>query len=696
MSKKPVVVGIDLGTTNSALARMSNSDRPEMVPNAEGKRTTPSVVQIQPGGIALVGEMAKHELVLEKENTAHFFKRDMGTDTTYEFHGHEYTPVDFSAAVLEKLKKDAEEEIGLPRKSAVLTVPAYFHDEARVATKSAGEHAGLEVLQIINEPTAAAIAYGLKETTTDEFALVFDLGGGTFDVSLVRIAPDAIEVIGTDGNHTLGGKDWDDRLVQHVCEEFRQRHGVDPLDDLYSFQEILLRAEEAKKALSSRNKTVVAVSCGGRMDRIEVTRQEFESLTADLLTQTEILVNKLLEETRFELSKIGNILMVGGSTRMPMCSELVERMTGRPPNTSLHLDECVAMGAVVQASAFLQEQDGPSGLVLQGRKTRIADVMSHSMGMIAINRSGDRYINSVLIPRNNPVPCSEVRPYQVRTSLGGEGTSSIFVTQGEGEDLANCSFVGKFLVMEIPHTGSGKAVLDISYNYDRSGVINVTAIESSTGKMLLVEKQPVPEDMDWIYDSPKQDSLVHKTVYLAVDLSGSMSGRPLDEAKRAVITFVEKSDLTHTSVGLIVFSDLARVDQVAVQDGACLARAVKAWEIGGDLGGGNDAQPFEDALKHLKDIQGPRYVVVLTDGVWYDQPEAIRWAKVCHEHGIEIIAIGFGDADEGFLKQIATSEEAALHTGDGNFVPAFGQIAQVLLEGDGDLTSVGLALRNNT
>lgn len=682
------LVGIDLGTTNSAIAYINDYGRPEVISNSEGTKITPSVVQLRPDGSAVVGETAKQEMALEKENTAQFFKRDMGTTAQYDFHGRRYTPTELSAEVLKKLKADGEGQLGKPIRRAVITVPAYFQDAARIATRDAGELAGLEVVQMINEPTAAASVYGLKQSTRDEVVMVYDLGGGTFDISLVRISPDGIEVIGTDGNHNLGGKDWDDRLVQHLCGQFEQRHGINPLDDAYTFQEILIRAEEAKKSLSARTNAMVPINCQGKMDRIEITRDLFESLTGDLLSQTELLIGKVLEETNFNYSQIDSVLMVGGSTRMPACLSLISRLSGKPANTALNPDECVALGAALQAAEYGEDKRAKGLAFYKG--DRIRDVMSHSMGMIAVSADGERYINSILIPKNRPIPCKEVRPFQVHTRAGADNSTSVFVTQGEGDDPANSSFVGKYVISNIEHARKGLAVLDISYEYDRSGVVSVTATEKSNGAALTITRQTVPEDMSWIDKSPKEMAIAHKSVYVSIDVSGSMSGHPLDEAKKAMHKFVESSDLSHTSIGLLSFADSVHMDQLATQDGKKLARAIDSLEVG--LGGANSAHPFGHALEQLKTVDGPRYFVVLTDGVWSCQSEAIREAKVCHQAGIEIIAIGFGSADEKFLRAIATSDQSALLVNTGDLTSTFGNIAQELVGSEPGADS-GLLMR---
>jgi molecular chaperone DnaK len=689
-----VLVGIDLGTTYSAIARIGPDGKPEIICNAEGGRITPSVVQIRADGSTLVGAPAKAEAVLEKENTAQFFKRDIGANVTYDFHGRPFTPVDLSVEVLKKLKSDAEQALGTSLRRAVITVPAYFQDQARIATRTAGERAGFEVLQIVNEPTAAAIAYGLHHSGREEVVLVYDLGGGTFDVTLVRVHAAGIEVIGTDGNHTLGGKDWDDRLVQFAAGEFRSRRGQDPLDEPYTFQELLVRAEEAKKSLSERTRAVIPVNCGGAMERIEVTRQQLEALTADLMTQTEILVTNLLSATGFTIAQVDGVLLVGGATRMPMCREFLQRLTGKPPRTSLNPDESVAIGAAIQAAicAGLERPTGAAPLL--GRKLQVSDVMSHSMGMIAVSPDGTRYINSTLIPRNRPIPCKEVRPYRVQTRPGDGNSTAVFVTQGEGEDPSNASFVGKYEISKISHADKGSGVLEICYAYDRSGVVTVTATEQTTGRELPIRKEALPADMSWVYGSPRDKKVLgHKTVYLAVDLSGSMSGAPLANAKQALRVFIDKSDLAHTSVGLLSFASRVRLDTSTTQDAARLHRVIRDWDITSDLGICSTSHPFDELLAELKDVKGRRLAVVLTDGIWSCQAEAEQCARACHQAEIEIIAIGFGSADEDFLRRLATSPEGALYTDQGGLGSAFGQIAQVLVESDEGLFSSGLLLR---
>ncbi len=686
--KNSPIIGIDLGTTNCAVAYINPAyDKAEVIPNSEGRNITPSVVQIQMDGSVIVGETAKQEIAIEKENTAQFFKRDMGTAAVYNYRSRDYTPTDLSAEILKKLKADAEAFLQTEIRQAVITVPAYFHDKPRVATRQAGEQAGLEVLQMIDEPTAAAVAYGFNRSNKDETVLVYDLGGGTFDISLVRIHSGTINVIGTDGNHHLGGKNWDDAILKYLSEEFEKRQGFDPLDEPFSFQDLLIRAEEAKKVLSSRSSTAVTVNCRGIMERIEVTREVFESRTSELLAQTEMLIQQVMNETDFSFEQIGSVLMVGGSTRMPACTELVHRLTGKVPNTSINPDECVAVGAAIQGAEYRADK---KQFFLSG--SRIHSATSHSLGMVAVSADGNKFINSVIIPKNKTIPSSEVRPYQAATREQGNNKITVYVTQGEGEDLDNCSFVGKYVITQIPFEKSGKSVLDISYEYDRSGIVRVSAVHKKSRATLAVAEEPLPEDMSWVFQSPRMFVPPHQTIYLAIDLSGSMSGSPLKDAQEAMRGFVQNSDLANTSIGLIAFADSVQLMVSASQNAKEILRAIDSLHIG-LVGGANSGQPFDLAFEQLGDVKGPRFLVALTDGVWSRQDHAVERAKNCHKAGVEIIAIGFGSADDKFLRQIATSDQSILLSGSRDLAAAFENIAQVLVEGLDRSSLTGLFLK---
>jgi molecular chaperone DnaK (HSP70) len=672
------LIGIDLGTTNSAIAHLDAYGKPVVIPSAEGRPIVPSVVQLREDGTALVGDEAKHAIALEKEHTAQFFKRDMGTDASYSYRGRLHTPVTLSAEVLKKLKADAEAALGHPVRRAVITVPAYFQDAARLATCEAGKLAGLEVLQVVNEPTAAALAYGLGNRPGRERVLVYDLGGGTFDVTLVELDAGVIRVLATDGNHFLGGKDWDDTLMRHVCERFEAEQGVDPLDDAYAYQEILVRVEEAKKTLSERARATVLINCLGKMARIEVTREDFDARTADLLHQTESLVRRVLADAGVALAEVDAVLMVGGSTRMPQCGALVQRLFGKAPTTSVNPDECVAIGAVIQGALTLGVPEQPTGAT-RLLPARVQDVMSHSLGMIAVSADESHYLNSILIPKNRPIPATETRPFRAKLH-GPAGTISVYVTQGEDAEPAHCTFVGKYVVSGIEARAGESPVLDIAYAYDASGIVTVAARQRDTGRALTVTKEAVPADMSWLHERPgAAHVVVPKTIYLAIDLSGSMAGHPLAQAQAAMRGFVRNCDMSHMSVGLIGFANHVAVHEQACRDARRLEAAIGRLAVSSRLGYGNEGDPFEQALQLLAQEPGQRFVLVLADGVWDDQRLAIQRARACHEAGIDVIAIGFGGADHAFLRAIASTDEGSIFTT--NLQSAFENIAQVLVEG---------------
>jgi len=681
-------IGIDLGTTFSAAARIGDDGRPVIIPNAEGEKITPSVIWFgsQP---PTVGRMAKDEQRAGATEIAAFFKRSMG-DANYQlsFGGRDYNPVDLSTLVLQKIKADCEAALRQPVTHAVITVPAYFNNRQREATIEAGRRAGLTVLRIINEPTSAALAYGVHQSGQTETCVVYDLGGGTFDVTVVRISPQDITVLGTDGDHELGGKDWDDRVARFLATRFRDEHGFDPLDRSDSFQDLLVQCEQSKQLLSSRNAVNVSLDFNGTRGSYELTRDKFEELTVDLMERTQRLTEQVLSDAGLTWGELTCTLLVGGSTRMPMVRTYVERMSGKPPRMGVNVDEAVALGAAVQAALDMQVIT-KKVRALPGAR-RIQDVMSHSLGVVAESPDRSRYLNSRIIEKNKSIPASMKRPYQLRTRNRGDNLLEVYVTQGESEDPTACTILGKYRFSDITHvTGKDLAVIDITYDYDSNGVVSVAATERSTGKPLPMKIEPLPTDMSWLSLPPiQQQTTQHLTVYLAFDLSGSMSGEPLAEAQKAAREFVAQIDLAHNSVGLISFADKCETTVDACQDARKLNRGIKSLSIG-SVGYGNGTDPFAHAHRLLKKIEDPRYLLVLADGMWSDQAAAVRAARACHADGIEIISIGFGSADRDFLADIATTSLGSFHTSLSELVETFSTIAQAIT--DGTVTGSGLS-----
>ena len=679
-------VGIDLGTTYSVVAYINADGKPEVIPNERGRAITPSVIYFGADGL-IVGDEAKEYQAAGEKAVASFFKRSMGdSQFLLSFYGHDYTPVDLSALVLAHLKKQAEQHFGTKVTDAVVTVPAYFTHTQRTATIEAGRKAGLNVLKIISEPTAAALAYGLRPSQHEQQVLVYDLGGGTFDVSLVSITPTELNVIATNGDHNLGGKDWDDRLITYLESQFDAEFGVELLGD--DVNELRVQTEKLKHALSAHHSSEFRVQAVGKIGRYTVTREMFESLTRDLMERTQLLTEQVLTEANPPRSwhDLSGVLLVGGSTRMPMVSSYVERMSGNPPMRGINPDEAVALGAAIQAALEVEQIGGSDTPTysLPGRKKTV-DAIAHSLGMIAESADRSRYINSVLIRKNLAIPSSQTRPYQMAVHRRGDSELEVFLTQGESDDPLQCAYLGRYVFSNFPPVAEKHAILDITYEYDKNGVVHISAVERASGKPLKLSVEPVPPDVPARFAGRPLDQQVreHMTVYLAFDLSGSMSDRPLNEAKKAAEEFVSQCDLTTTSVGLISFSDSVHVDLAATQNGKDINRAIQQLSIG-RTGYGNAGHPFDELHSRLNNVTGMRYAIVLADGVWSHQDKAIRQAQRCHAVGIEVIAIGFGGADRDFLAKIASSSEQSFFTDLNRLTEAFSTIAQELTESAGE------------
>jgi molecular chaperone DnaK len=683
-----IAVGIDLGTTNSGVAHLDEHGQPRLIRNDVGKTVTPSVICFQDGAEPLVGEAAKELQATGLFPTAAFFKLQMGSrNWAFPAGGRTYTAVELSAIVLRTLKAQAEAALGQEVRDAVLTVPAYFRDPERKATAAAGEAAGFNILRLINEPTAAAVAHGFRRADETRRLLVYDLGGGTFDVTVLESGPNGVQVLTSDGDHQLGGRDWDQRLVQYLADEFDAQHGVNPLDDASAgdMNDLLVRAEQAKCRLSDTQRTLVSLIHDGIPARIELERASFEDLTADLMERTRTLTTHVLEDVRLSPGDVDGVLLVGGSTRMPMVRQFVTELFGKPSMTGVNVDEVVALGAAVVAQdALAATRPTAPTFALPG--VAIRDVTNHSLGMLAINEDATRYVNSVLLPKNQPLPCQESRPYQYRTSKRGPNDLEVFVTQGESDDPGDVAFLDLHVIHGVPPQPGGVTVVDITYSYDVSAKVEVSARVRGTGEHLRRSTSALPVDVPDRFLQPPEVKTrpQHTTAYLAVDLSGSMSGAPLMKAQKAAKEFLKQIDLAHFSLGVIAFSDKARTKQEATQNARHFHAAVDGLTCG-ETGYGNATQPFEEGHRLLAGVDGARFLLVLTDGVWSRQKHAIGLAEACHDDDIEVIAIGFGTADEDFLKRIASTDEASFLTSEDGLMETFSTIAQEFTEGGGGI-----------
>ena len=465
------IIGIDLGTTNSCVAVMEGG-KPTVIANAEGERTTPSIVAFTKTGDRLVGEPAKRQAVTNADRTIRSIKREMGTDYKVDIEGKKYSPQEISAMILQKLKGDAENYLGEKVTEAVITVPAYFNDAQRQATKDAGKIAGLDVKRIINEPTAAALAYGL-DNKNEQKIMVYDLGGGTFDVSIIEIGDGVIEVLSTAGNNRLGGDDFDQKVTDYILAEFKKQEGVDLSNDKMALQRIREAAEKAKKELSSATTTninlpfITATADGPKHLDMNLTKAKFDELTHDLVEKTAEPVQRALSDAGLQASELSKVLLVGGSTRIPAVQDKVRQLTGHEPSKSLNPDECVALGASVQGGKLAG--DAGAGDIL------LLDVTPLSLSIETMGGIATR-----LIERNTTIPTKKSQIFS--TAADNQTAVDINVVQGERQFAKDNKSLGQFRLDGIPPARRGVPQIEVTFDIDANGIVNVSAKDLGTGK----------------------------------------------------------------------------------------------------------------------------------------------------------------------------------------------------------------------
>ena len=485
------VVGIDLGTTFSAIAHVNEHGQPEIIPNAETERITPSVILFE-DDLVTVGKIAKQNARAVPEQIVEFVKREMGKSKEEffrTFDGKDYSAEELSALILTKLKQDAEAYLGEEITDAVITVPAYFHDAERDATRNAGTIAGLNVLQVLNEPTAAALAYGIDQLGSNQNVFVFDLGGGTFDVTIMKVSESAIQMIATNGDHRLGGKDWDDKIIRHVAENFDLEHDENPLADLHAYQDLQLNAIGAKESLSQRQKARIICGYNGKTSRVELTRETFSELTADLLEKCRSLCDVVLAEAKMTWDQIDTVLLVGGSTRMPMVREMISEISGKEINPmEVNPDEAVAIGAALQGTLRQISEESaaelPDAVVdrfigADGEaKVTVTDGATHNLGLVILNAQDDEVVH-VMIPKMTTVPCEMADEFG--TVNANQSSALIRVVQGleqDQQETDGTTFeehkLGECL-LELPSGLPRGTRIDVTYKYNLDQTLEVTA-----------------------------------------------------------------------------------------------------------------------------------------------------------------------------------------------------------------------------
>ncbi len=490
------VLGIDLGTTNSCMAVMEGGEA-VVIPNAEGSRTTPSVVAFTKDGERLVGQSAKRQAITNADNTVMSIKREMGTDHTVDLRGKTYTPQEISAFIIQKLKADAEAYLGESVKEAVITVPAYFSDSQRQATKDAGRIAGLEVKRIINEPTAASLAYGLDKETEDTI-MVFDLGGGTFDVSILELGDGVFEVKATSGNNHLGGDDFDEKVLHWMVAEFKKSHSIDLSKDKMAMQRLKDAAEKAKIELSSVTNTninlpfITANDQGPQHLDLDLSRAKFNELTRDLVEATMGPTKQALRDAGVSSADIDKVILVGGSTRIPAIQESVKTITGKDAYKGINPDECVALGAAIQAGVLTGEVND----------VLLLDVTPLSLGIETLGG-----VATVLIERNTTIPASKSQIFS--TAADNQTSVEIHVVQGERKMASDNKTLGRFVLDGIPPARRGVPQIEVSFDIDANGILNVSAVDKGTGKKQHITIQATSGLSDSEIDQMVKDAELH-------------------------------------------------------------------------------------------------------------------------------------------------------------------------------------------
>ena len=667
--------GIDLGTTISSIGQADDGGHVTLYPLRDGSPRLRSVVTIDEGGEIKVGEEAQRLAPLDPDMSFSFFKRSMGTTWKVTAGDRTWTPPQLSAEVLKALAADAAIECGRQPVQAVITIPAYFGDDARRATQEAAQLAGLEVLALLHEPTAACLAHRSSGDRARTI-LVYDLGGGTFDVSVVRFGRDGDEVLATAGDDRLGGKDWDDVLVDLVADRMQESLGADARDDLSVVAELQERAREAKHALSRMPRTAVTLHVAGRAHRVTIEQAEFEGLAAGLFARTEELVERVLDDVGGR-TVLDEVLLVGGSSRMPRCRDALERVTGLAPRAGVDPDAAVAHGAAIAAGeAVAPPRPGRAGL---GIARKVRDVTAHALGFVVVSSDGSRYVNEIMIKRNAPIPAAETKRHKLAVPRGGTGLLDVHMLQGEAARPLDTNPLGRWTFERVPGHKRGHVDVDVSYAYDEHGVVHVSAtVDGGALDDPSIDRDD--RDLRWTDEDPASHAVPELSVALVIDISASMRGQPLDEAKDACCSFVDV--LEEAGVGdhiaLVAFGSSGRLMAPLGTPPGAVRRAARGLNVEGST---NLASGLTVAWRALAKADGRRVLVVLTDGSPDSRDAALHERKTIVRDEGEIIARGVKGANKPFLNELATGGSELL--GSGELVSSFRGIAQQLAASGG-------------
>jgi len=678
---RPFLVGIDLGTTFSAISVTEETGLPKIIPVDDGEHILPSVIYFD-GDNILVGQEAERAAESGPEGIVTFIKREMGDpDWVMTVGGKDWRPADLSAIILKRLKDEAEKQYGRPIEGAVVTVPAYFAAAERADTWEAASIAGLEILGLINEPTAAAIAHGIKHAGETENILCYDLGGGTFDVTLLRAGGGEIQVLATDGEDRLGGVDWDDEMVNLISERFADETGEDPREDVLSLHLLRRTCRDAKHQLSVRKKVPVSLHHGGKAFKTEVTRDEFQVATRPLLEQTEAKVKAVLASGQIAPAQVQRVLLVGGSTRMPQVHDMINQLFPGSLRGDVQPDEAVALGAAVHAANLhgLPVGQVATGLVVQESEMTgltITDVLSHSLGMEVLDESGRRK-NSILLAKNGSLPAETTRD-NYTTSFDNQVDLDITLLEGESIDPDECNVLGYYTFSGIPPRPGGQSALAITFKYDRSGMLEVTASDVKSGIQLVnrISRGEAPKR-----STPVAWGKGPWSVFLLVDCSRSMKNK-MKDAVAAATDFVDIvlgtgagadvsnqdedasavrgmqgdfGDTSQNAVGLVTFGLGIgfRLEVPLTQDDVWLKKKIRKLKARGQTFLGD---AIGVAGQELEDLPYDRGIIIVTDGAPQSPEKTMRNAELCKKKNIRIVTIGLGDeVNEELLETISTA-----------------------------------------
>lgn len=739
-----IAVGIDLGTTFSAVACVDADGEPKILPNSSGEHTTPSVVAVAEDGSVVCGEAAKEAQLMGDANVASFYKTNMGNAGYVEYlRGCEFDATTLSSTFLRHLIADVSRANGVQIDSAVVTVPAYFEAPQREATLEALRRTGVRALGTLNEPSAAAYAYGLMsaDAAGERTILIYDLGGGTFDVTVARLSGREIRVLSSTGNHQLGGRQWDSALSDFILDQLCDARGLDR-DDVESdltpsdINTLAVVSEQVKRDLTSRARTRARVMAESISGTIEVTREDFEEATRHLLTLTTDCCEEALREAGLTWGRLDGYILVGGSTKMPQVREYLTGKVGSGPiGGNVNPDEAVALGAAVYAAqkcgtAFsLPGAPAAAPRFSLGALPKLVDCTAHSMGMIAESEDRSRYVNSTIIAKNTPIPATNSREYAVRATPGRPGSLEIYLLQGDDPAPLNNTVVGKYVVPKIPGERGRETHVLVSYSYTENATIEVGATLASSGKSLEVQRAEVESDLSRFLNAPTDNDVkgeghgfVDARVMICVEVSACMYGEGFAAAEEAVDSFLDSVDGSGVQVGLMYFADSSKVVCEPSDDYAGIVKYTRAglfnrclinkdllespdfnhqeWEIssksgfysleatecGSDLTASN-VDPLNEYISWrggVKKDDVSDIVLILTDDFWADTYDsALNNSRSLKEDGVRIICIGTPRADLEFLKKISTSDSYAGLFDFSELGTAFSSIGRSISSGSG-------------